>query len=42
MALRLRLTPRAEADLDRIAAYIRQEAPVGGDAWFRRLEETIL
>lgn len=41
MALRLRLTPQAEADLDRIATYVRQEAPVAGDAWFRRLEEAL-
>ncbi len=42
MAYRIRLTPRAEQDLDRIYATVSREAPFRGPRWFDCFEQSML
>jgi plasmid stabilization system protein ParE len=42
MAYRVEVTPRAIADADAAAKYLRQHAPVQAPAWFSGLIEAIL
>ena len=42
MAYRVKFTPRAEQDLNRICATVSHEAPFRGPPWFDRLEQSIL
>jgi plasmid stabilization system protein ParE len=42
MAYLVKLTPRAEQDLDRIYARVTRKAPYRGPQWFDRFEQSIL
>ncbi|MBI4903840.1 MAG: type II toxin-antitoxin system RelE/ParE family toxin [Acidobacteria bacterium] len=42
MAFRVEITPRAEADLERIYSRVLREAPGRGAAWCDRFEASIL
>lgn len=41
MAYRVELTARAQADYGRITSWVRSNAPIAGDQWTARLDESI-
>ena len=42
MEFRVDVTPRAQRDLDRIYGWVVSSAPIAGQRWFERFENSIL